>query len=265
MLLPPLHGSLNQKNFFIYTACDSVYFDEFGRSFVNSVLRNTSAGVHIHIYNPSQLQLDFCLSNSRISHSYEIVTDDLFSKASNRWNLEPTTEEENLRKIRTLTAMAKGGDKTISERVLKTYYACARFARLKDLTSVGDKFLALDVDAIVRSNIPVLSTEHDCYMYKITGRKARILAGGLYSNGTVESKRFIDAYATLLLSYINDDYLYWSLDQDVLDHIVPNYNIGDLPYTLIDWEMKPSSVVWTAKGLRKDLEIFISEKKKYNV
>ena len=51
MMLPPMQGILDQDNFFIYTAGDYEYFDEFGPTLINSVLRNTQFGIHLHLYN----------------------------------------------------------------------------------------------------------------------------------------------------------------------------------------------------------------------
>lgn len=258
-----MQGKLNQNGFFIYSACDSEYFEEFGRPFINSVLKNTTAGLHLHIFNPTSDQLEFCKKDLRISVSHEYIDINDLSKASLKWQSDSLSDLDAQRLTRILTAMSKSNDKSVLERVLKTYYACARFVRLKELTKPTDSFLALDIDAIVRSEIPTLSSIHDSYMFKITGRKARILAGGLYSVGTVNGHKFINEYAETLLDSITKDYIYWGIDQDVLDSIVPNYNVGDLPYTLIDWEMRSDSVVWTAKGKRKDLNIFRTEKEKY--
>jgi hypothetical protein len=33
--------------------------------------------------------------------------------------------------------------------------------------------------------------------------------------------------------------------------------------TYIDWHMSPTSAIWSAKGKRKHLEIFVQELKKY--
>ena len=62
---------------------------------------------------------------------------------------------------------------------------------------------------------------------------------------------------------IQRDIIYWSLDQDILDNIVPSYVYKELPRSYIDWNMLPTSIIWTAKGKRKDLEIFKLEKEKY--
>jgi hypothetical protein len=264
MILPPVQGKVGQEGFFIFTACDAVYFDEFGKNLINSVLKNTSVGIHVHIFNPRDDQLLFCQKDERISYSYEYAPLELFKSAADKWSIEPTTPEEKLKYDRIKTSMAKAGDENVLERIQKTYFACSRFIRLETLTKSGDKFFAIDVDAVVRKNIPNFSDDKDCYLFKITGRKARILAGGMYFAGNLAGYNFIKEYAGILRKNIESDYIYWSLDQDVLDPIVPKYNTGDLPISLIDWDMRHDSVVWTAKGARKDIPVFIAEKKKYN-
>jgi hypothetical protein len=264
MILPTVNGNITQKSFFIFTACDMVYFDEFGKNLINSVLKNTTVGIHVHIFNPRDDQLAFCQKDPRISYSYEHAPLELFIPAANNWSVEPTNVTEKLKYDRIKTSMIKGGDSNLIERIQKTYFACARFIRLGTLTTIGDKFFAMDVDAIVRKNIPELSSNKDCYFFKITGKKARVLAGGMYFTGNVSGYDFIKEYAGELRKNIESDYIYWSLDQDVLDPIVPKYVTGDLPISLIDWDMQNNSIVWTAKGARKDMPAFIAEKEKYS-
>jgi hypothetical protein len=263
MILPNVIGNINQSNFFIFTACDGKYFEDFGRILINSVLKNTNLGVHVHIFNPSNENVDFCKSVDRLSLSYEHIDRSMFVEAAKKWQKIPTTEPDATRHKRILTAMSKSQDVDFVDRMQKTYYACARFIRLENLTTRGQSFFAMDVDAVVRKNISPLPQGKDCYLHKITGKKARVLAGGLYTDGNVQGRQFLKEYSTELTKNINNDYLYWSMDQDVLDVVVPKYNTGDLPISLIDWEMRPDSLVWTAKGLRKDLPLFISEQQKY--
>jgi hypothetical protein len=159
--------------------------------------------------------------------------------------------------------MKKGNDQSVAERLRKTYYACVRFIRLQEIFTESTTVFAADVDAIIRSNIPMLSTDQDFYIHQITGAKARFLAGGLWLNPVAGSSEFLQDYANRLRISIAQDYIYWGLDQDVLDPIVPKYCFGNLPMNYIDWNMKQDSYVWTAKGKRKDLEVFKAEKIKY--
>jgi hypothetical protein len=158
--------------------------------------------------------------------------------------------------------MIKGGDATLQERIKKTYYACARFVRLAELFQAGP-VLALDIDAVVRKPWTTLSAHHDFYLHHIAGRKARYLAGGLWINPSNFSKKFLKEYRDQLITYLTNDYIYWGLDQDLLEPIVPQYNHGQLPISYIDWNMHPDSYIWTAKGTRKDLVAFVSEQQKY--
>ena len=263
MMMPPLQGILNQNNFFIYAACDHDYFNEFGPALINSVLKNTMFGVHLHLYNPTQEQIRYCQSIDRVSITYEAVPIELFDVAAKRWETVPDDTELADRRKRIITAMGKGKDTSIQQRIQRTYFASARFIRLQQLIIPTSRLLAIDIDAIVRDDLPELDSSRDFYIHYISGRKARYLAGGLYLTGNSNGYNFLEAYATVLKTNIAADNLYWGIDQDVLTDLVPQYQWGNLPMEYIDWEMQSSSHIWTAKGTRKDLEIFVNEKRKY--
>jgi len=255
MIIPTCNGTCTLTSPFIYAACDSEYFDEFGREFITSIQQHTAFGIHIHIFNPTSAQLDFCQSRA-VSVTHESVPFEWFTAV-------PTVKLTPKQLERTHTAMEKGHDQSIAERLRKTYYACVRFIRLQELFSGSSTVFAADIDAVVRLAIPDLPDTKDFYIHHITGKKARFLAGGLWLNPTQGSKNFLQDYAQQLRSSIEQDYIYWGLDQDILDNIVPKYQWGQLPMEFIDWEMRESSFIWTAKGTRKDLEIFKDEQKKY--
>lgn len=255
MILPPTQGTCTLSNFFIYAACDVKYFDEFGHEFINSIKQNTNAGIHIHLFNPRLDQIEYCQAR-HVSVTWELAPLSLFESAS-------IAQLETTQLARTVNAMGKGKDSSILERMQKTYYACARFIRLQELFTGTVPVLELDIDAIVRKSIVETSTDCDFHIHHITGKRARFLAGGLWLNSSTRSNEFLKEYARELKSYIERDYLYWGLDQDLLDPIVPKYHYKHLPITYIDWNMHPDSIVWTAKGARKDLEKFVNEKRVY--
>jgi hypothetical protein len=264
MILPTLSGMLKQQDFFIYTACDSKYFDDFGIAIINSIQKNCEVGIHMHMFNPTDQQLNFLNSKSNLSFTYEYTSQDMFLSSATNLMLLKDDPDEKIKYEKTINAMLKGKDNTLKERIQKTYYACARFIRLKQLINDNVKLFAIDIDAIVRSNIPALSTNRDFYIHYISGKKSRYLAGGIYFPGSINGFNFLTEYAAALESNINHDQLYWSIDQDALYDIVPKYNHGMLPIEYIDWNMKSNSYIWTAKGSRKDLDVFINEKLKYN-
>ena len=264
MFMPPLNGKLSQKDFFIYAACDTAYFAEFGRCIIRSIQKNSNVGIHIHLYNPTDDQIEFCSLQENVSFTYEHVPLDFFTEASQRWATVPTDPVQLIRYNRTLNAMSKSNDKSIQERMQRTYYACARFIRLHEITTPGNSMLAIDADAIVRSAIPPLPLTHDLYIHRITKKDPRFLAGGIYLTGNAGGYSFLSEYAKTLKQHIESNNLYWSVDQDVLEPIVPKYNFGSLPMSYIDWSMQPGSYIWTAKGKRKELAVFINEQQKYN-
>lgn len=262
MQLPNILGSCDQENTFVYTACDQGYFDEFGPVLINSIQCNTDLGIHVHIFNPTAKHLEWCKQRQKVSCTYEYVDPAQFTASAQRWNTVPATEPEKSFHQRTLTAMTKGRDRNIQERMMKTYFACARFIRLAELFSQHTA-IAIDVDAVVRSKFPALTTDKDFYIHYISGKKARYLAGGLVLHPTAGSASFLGQYSAKLKEYFEKDYVYWGLDQDLLDQIVPQYNHGQLPMSMIDWNMDLNSSVWTAKGTRKEDQRFLNEKKKY--
>ena len=85
MKLPTRQETLNQKDFFIYAAADSVYFDIHARPLINSVLRNMpELGIHIHIYDPTPEQITFC-QRPGVSCTYEHLNPVDFNKITDRW------------------------------------------------------------------------------------------------------------------------------------------------------------------------------------
>lgn len=262
MMIPQLQGNKPPEDFFIYTACDSDYFDEFAPPLINSIKRNSSLPLHIHLFNPRSDQIELC-EKSDITVSWEFVSMDQFDRAADRFISVPTTEPAKSEYDRTLNAMGKGNDKNILHRLQKTYFACARFFRLAEIYSSQGVF-AIDVDAVVRKRWHNLENICDFYIHRVAGRRARFMAGGLYLNPGNAANMFIQTYASSLKAKFAANYVYWGLDQDLLEQSVPKYNWHQLSENFIDWNMRPESFIWTAKGTRKEHELFLNEKKKYS-
>lgn len=261
MQLPQLQGTFDQTDFFIYAACDRSYFADFGPAFINSIRANTTHEIHIHLFNPDPHQIVYCQRHG-VGVTWEHVHQTAFVTATQRWIPAPEHEPNKSQYDRTQNAMTKGQDASLAERMQKTYYACARFIRLAEIYS-GQRLLAVDIDALVRHSLPDLSVERDFYIHHIAGKKARYLAGGIWLNGTDSCGCFLTEYANRLREYFERDHVYWGLDQDLLDLVVPAYNHGQLPIEYIDWNMRPASHIWTAKGTRKSLSVFVNEQQKY--
>jgi hypothetical protein len=240
----------------VYFAASADYFQQFGKALIRSVQANSSAGIKAHIYNPEPQDLQWC-DQHNVAYTCEHITLDQFRTAADQWR-RADCDPAKLHSIN--EAMRKGGQTQLEQRMMSTYCACQRFVKLAEI--FDQPTLAIDVDAVVRKEIPVLPDANDFYIHHITGRRARFLAGGLYLHAA--AKPFLREYATVLKQHMDRDDLWWGLDQDVLANIVPKYKWAQLPSTLIDWHMQPDSVIWTAKGTRKDLPSFIDEQSKYS-
>ena len=261
MITPPLLGNLDQPSFFIYAAADSVYFDQHARPLINSALKNTpNIGVHIHIYDPRPDQLEFCRSRTGVSVSHETLDPVQFNKVTARWLKR--TEFDNDRQRQMYKKGQTLGAEALNLLVRQTYYACARFIRLAELVRPGQHCLAIDVDGLVRAPFEHNLGTADFYLYE-KPKDGTHLAGALLFNGTAGSHEFLQKYGQQLRSAIEQDNIYWFLDQVLLDQLVTQYHKGLLPMSYIDWAMRSESAIWSAKGKRKELSIFKQEQEKY--
>jgi hypothetical protein len=266
MILPPLHGKLSQSDFFVYAAADSTYFDIHGRALINSVIRNTNYGVHLHLYNPTDAQLDFCNQLDRVSITWEYVAPQDMDSAIKLWSKpdlgEPYLSRRNKMLGIKVVDRSLTTEQNVKQWLFKTYYACMRFVRLSEMLTQPAEFLAIDVDGLVRKNFEYkLPDQKDFYLHEKA--KGGHLAGAILSTGSADSLKFVQRHAAMIKQEIEQDNIFWFLDQWALDRIVNNYNKGYLPIDYIDWYMNPASAIWSAKGKRKDLEVFKQEQRKY--
>jgi hypothetical protein len=261
MLMPPLQGKLNQNKFFIFAAADPIYFDTHARPLIKSIQVNTpDLGCHIHIYNPRPDQIEFC-NQPNVSCTYEYLDDHEFNMVTDHWSKPSMFENDRQRQM-----FKKGqtlGSTELNKLIRQTYYACARFVRLAEILPREQRCLAIDVDGLVRAPFANDLGPLDFYLYE-KPKDGTHLAGSILFNGTGRSNDFIQQYAQRLRTSIEQNDIYWFLDQIILDQIIPGYKKGLLPMSYIDWAMRPESSIWSAKGKRKELDIFKEEQRKYS-
>jgi hypothetical protein len=259
MILPRINGQCNQNTDYIFAVADSYYFDTHGKPLINSILKNTEYGIHIHIYNPSDTQLEFC-NKPRVSVSYEYIDPSVFNTVADEW--QQRVQVHNIRQQQMIDKFKLLGKPFLIDNITKAYYACCRFVRLSEIMDYNNRVLSIDVDGIVRKNFSMIieNDYHDFYLYQ--KKSTEHLAGALLL--TQNSRNFVEDYARNIKKRLEIDDIYWFMDQVVLDKIVNKYDKGLLPKSYIDWEMDNNSSIWSAKGKRKSLDIFINEQKIYN-
>jgi len=261
MQLPPIQGKLNQSGFFVYAAADRVYFDIHGRALIRSILANTpNLGIHMHIYDPTEEQLAYCRQHAQVSVTWE-TTDPLeFENSATEW--QHRTQFANDRQRQMWKKGRVGGRDELIKLIRQTYFACMRFVRLAEILQPGQRCLEIDVDGLVRATFDIDLGPCDFYLYE-KPKDGTHLAGAILFNGQSGSHDFLQAYGQAMRKNIERNDIYWFLDQVVLDQLVPHYNKGLLPMSYIDWAMREDSAIWSAKGKRKELEIFKKEQAKY--
>lgn len=258
--MPPLQGKLAQDQFFLFAAADPVYFDVHARPLIRSVRANTpDRGVHVHIYNPRQDQIDFC-NQPGVSCTYEYTDSVDWNTITQYWQTRGTFSNERQRQMYKKGQTLGGAE--LQRLIKQTYYACTRFVRLAEILPPGQRCLAIDVDGLVRKPFADQLGAADFYLYE-KPKDGTHLAGAMLFNGLPGSDNFLQHYARELRASIEADELYWFLDQFILDQLVPLYKKGLLPMSYIDWAMRPESNIWSAKGKRKELDVFRQEQAKY--
>ena len=260
MIIPTLQETLVQDNFFIYTAADSVYFDTHARPLINSVRKNApDLGIHIHLYDPTPEQIAFC-QQPMVSYTYELLDHQSLAGTTEYWLTRTDFTNDRQRQM-----YKKGqtlGRDELHRLVKQTYYACARFIRLAQILPQGKKCLAIDVDGLVRKPFDYNLGSADFYLYE-KPKDGTHLAGAILFNGQSGTHEFLQNYAGQLTVAFERDDVYWFLDQYILDQLVPRYVKGLLPMSYIDWAMRTESAIWSAKGKRKELEVFKKEQQRY--
>jgi hypothetical protein len=263
MIIPPIQGEFRQNRFFIYVAADREYFEKFGKTLINSVERNTNYGIHLHLYNPTPEQLEFCRKRSCVSVTWEELLLENFNDAVKFWSQDPLPEPYNGRRLKMLGMKQFADSDNLVNWIHKTYYACMRFVRLAEFLDQPTRFLEIDIDGIVRSEFSNIVDDNSKDFYLYQKDKGGHLAGAILYNNTPNSFNFVKELAHTIRTEIEKDNIYWFLDQHSLDNVIVKYNKGLLPISYVDWHMRPESSIWSAKGKRKELAIFKQEQAKY--
>lgn len=264
MDLPPIQGQLDQTEFFLYAAADAGYFDRFGLPLINSIKRNSTYGLHLHLYNPRPDQILLCQSSHHVSVTWENLYQHQFESTLDFWSQPNIPEPYYSRRNKMLGLKQFTDCANLESWIYKTYYACMRFVRMAELITQPRRFLEIDIDGLVRGmfdNRFKDDDQFDFYLYE--KKKGGHLAGAILFTDKSKALDFIQDLAGEIKTEIRKDNIYWFLDQNCLDRCVPRYRRGLLPISYIDWHMQIDSAIWSAKGRRKELEIFQTELEKY--
>jgi len=219
----------------IFAACDKLYFEEHGPSFIYSC-NDIGKNVHIHISDPEEKHLNIA---NILNHDTDISVTYSFSDFEN---------------------MGDGQ---------RTYYACLRFLVLPFILPHAQKVLTVDIDCIFLKSFefpkkptgyfPRAPFENSTGWFR---QGTRVAAGVVYMDASALP------LAKVLAERIKSGPWQWYLDQVALSEcfdLIESDNIECFSTSFMDWDFQNESVMWTGKGPRKyENQKYIDKKKSFN-
>ena len=237
----------------IYTGCDSVYWNSYGISFVNSFKNyNKNLNVHVHIINPSDMDLKKV--QNMCNYSYEYIS-----------------LEEHNRVFEVLLQMYNKNDPMCfytknMMRILKHYftdsanyiekihklanfiiYSNFRYINLHRIWDGACPILCYDTDTICTKEIVLdnIITNNVCCFKK----KEYIISAVGFKN----SKKFLTDWTKLIKFNFDNNKFYGNMDQKLFNEVSLNYDVDMIENNYCCTNINDQkSFVYTGKGNRKN-------------
>lgn len=144
---------------------------------------------------------------------------------------------------------------------LRSFYASYRFLNLPKMLLEYPELLVIDVDAIVNKPVTI-PTGYDFGLYlrepdpnlsEYEREGMRVAAGAVYV--TRGAQKFVKE----IQNYMMTNSLQWFVDQRAIWEAYQkcqDLKFYQIPKSLIDWDFNPDSMIFTAKGPRKDSQVW---------
>lgn len=225
--------SLPKGQYAFVASCDSGYLHKYGPAYVETA-RRTGNAVHLHVVNPTEAD-------------YALLT-----RMQDRWE-------------HTSFSFVREDLSRYPKEMHPAIYASARFHFAADLLSTRPMFRAfiMDIDSLFRRQFEFHPHDRPIGLYfrdpvahgarsEEERRGMRVLAVCWIWGQAAE-------YAREVSAYLRSHEPRWFIDQEALaetyDRYKDRFPATDLSRTvIIDWDMKPHTVIWTGKGNRKSTD-----------
>ena len=214
--------------------CDEYYLQVYLEPLLRSIEHNDSEmRLHLHVADAS---------DSGISYVHRLASQTLGDLLSATFSKPDNLESLSYRQI---------------------YYSACRFLILGEiLRRTGQPVFSIDVDAVVMRPVWPTLSQHlngaDVVIFRRDARRAekRVLAGAVAVAPTELGRRFASNLACALLKLLETRPRY-HVDQITLGYLIDTMEpmglrVAQMPTSLIDFEFDADSIIWTAKGGRKD-------------
>lgn len=210
-----------------YCSCDTVYFNDWARSFCLSVKEYAPwAHVHFHVFDGTSYDAFWAHQNGATL------------------TFDPTPDQYS----------------SSLERK-KDYWVNARFVRIPDIYEDSTPLIAIDADSLMVRDYTREEFDRDlAHSWVATAAKREQLALGSAVGFAADSARHVLAQRLRDAPDVR-----WYLDQEILDQMLKEGIIQGMDLKYSDFKMRDSSIIWTGKGPRKFKQTFTERKARYPV
>ncbi|WP_341909248.1 hypothetical protein [Polaromonas sp. YR568] len=231
---------VNKGELLLFAACDAAYF-KYAKALIRSVdLFSPGQAFLLHLVNPSEA---LCSEVTALAASLEFTRLGVSSESIELTGW-PVDQQ-------------------------RTYYACSRFLQLPAVladTGAG-AVLCLDADSLVVNPIDGDFTDKadaDVVIdLRDTDNPARehvaVAAGAVWLRSSAEVQKFTQGLGTEIASMMAEGHMDWFTDQLVFYRQMrlhaKSVRFFNLKRKYLDWNFSEDSIVWSAKGKRKDSDV----------
>lgn len=261
----------------IFTCADSNYFKLFGEQLITSFDNlDCFTCLHIHVINPDQEALyklqQYLVKFKKLTASFEHVNIKSLMKVSrdaqSDWLkniplniLEMLAIEhvrgENIKRKLIKIALKIGisanfliSKKLLHSDSLRVYYACRRFSFIQDFFNTIDTLIVIDIDSVFKNDsfMHELHSSKRILALRRMGSWSTYLAGFVYYPNNKEASIFIDQYSEKLTEFFENGWIFWGLDQYLLDVISTKNSTSGLHESVFGFNEGDNSSFISYKG-----------------
>lgn len=147
-----------------------------------------------------------------------------------------------------------------NRKEFKALCACIRFVRIPEIFNNRSKIISLDCDMIAIKNIPECDFDKDTDVSRTVIRKSGYPIASSVSFGNDRARKI---FSNRLRKEIENDNIYWYLDQHILETMVKEQIFQTMENKWSNYNLNEEGFMWAAKGDRKFSKAYIKETSKF--
>lgn len=261
----------------IFTCADSDYFKLFSDKLISSLNKVDCIDcLHIHVINPDQEVLSklekYLHKFHKLTASFEHVDIEalkqLSRNAQSDWlkniplNILEMLAIEQVRGnsihrklIKIALKIGVSANFLISKKWLhadspRVYYACRRFSLIQEFFNTIETLIVIDIDSVCKNDsfIHQLQSSNRILAPRRIGSWSTYLAGFVYYPNNKQASIFINQYSKKLDEFFKNGWIFWGLDQYLLDIISTKNSTSGLHESVFGLKDSKNSSFISYKG-----------------